>query len=65
MDTNTETTPAVMAVSVEKAAFITGVGRTILYQAIATHDLRSLKVGKRRLIRIDDLNTWLDAHEVS
>ena len=42
-----------------------GVGRTTLYQALAARSLRSLKVGKRRLIPLDALKAWLATHEVA
>jgi excisionase family DNA binding protein len=52
-----------LAVSVERAASMSGIGRTTLYAALTTGALRSLKVGRRRLIPVDALKAWLAAHE--
>jgi excisionase family DNA binding protein len=48
-----------LAVSAEKAARLAGVGRTLIYGAIKNGALASLKVGKRRLIRVAALDKWL------
>ena len=52
-----------LAVSVEDAAAMAGVGRTTLYAALGAGSLRSLKIGKRRLICVDALKAWIAAHE--
>ncbi len=52
-----------LAVSVEDAAAMAGVGRTTLYAALGAGSLRSLKIGKRRLIRLEALEAWIAAHE--
>ena len=54
-------TPALepLAVSVDGATQVTGVGRTKLYEALGTGDLASCKVGTRRLILLNDLRAWL------
>ena len=52
-----------LAVSVEDAAAMVGIGRTTLYAALGDRSLRSLKIGKRRLIPIDALKAWIAAHE--
>ncbi len=39
--------PAV--VSVEEAASLLGIGRTLAYQLVLAHESRSVKVGRRRL----------------
>jgi excisionase family DNA binding protein len=52
-----------LAVSPADAARLTGVGRTKLYEAIGSGALRSLKIGKRRLIMIEALRDWLAAAE--
>jgi excisionase family DNA binding protein len=54
-----------LAVSPGEAARISGLGRTTLYAAIGSGALRSLKVGKRRLITIEALKDWLAAAELS
>ncbi len=52
-----------LAVSPAEAARLTSVGRTKLYEAISSGALRSLKVGKRRLITVEALRAWLAAAE--
>lgn len=54
-----------LAVSVEEAADVSGLGRTSIYEAMGSGALRSLKVGKRRLILVEDLRDWLKSHEVA
>ena len=61
----TERTTEPLAVSPAEAAQLAGVGRTTLYLAMRDGDLRSLKVGKRRLIAVDALRAWLLSHEVA
>jgi len=56
---------APLAVAPDEAARLAGVGRTTLYRAISSGDLKSLKVGKRRLIAVEALRTWLLSHEVA
>lgn len=52
-----------LAVSTFQAAEIAGVGRTTIYEAIQSGALKSLKIGKRRLIRVAALEDWLQALE--
>ena len=52
-----------LAVGVEDAAKLVGVGRTEIYKAIKQGNLASLKIGKRRLIRIATLQEWLASLE--
>jgi excisionase family DNA binding protein len=54
---------AQLALSVREAAALAGVGRTILYAAVGSGELPSLKVGRRRLIRIESLEAWLKSLE--
>lgn len=49
-----------LAVSVEEAAGIVGVSRTILFGALRRGELPRLKIGGRTLIRRADLAAWLD-----
>jgi len=51
--------PNKLAYSVIEAAEAADVGRTTLYGAIGTGDLRAVKCGRRTLILADDLHTWL------
>ena len=55
----------VLAVAPAEAARLAGVGRTTVYEAIGAGTLRSVKIGKRRLITIEALRAWLLAHEVA
>lgn len=60
---NTSTNP--LAVSPAKAGELAGVGRTTIYNAISSGELRSLKIGARRLIAVEALQEWLLKHEVA
>lgn len=51
---------AVLAVGPEEAARMTGHSRSAVYEAIARGDLASFKSGKRRLILIKELESWLN-----
>lgn len=50
-----------LAYSVAEAAEVAGIGRTKLYAAIKSGDLRSTKKGGRRLVPVDALKAWLAA----
>jgi excisionase family DNA binding protein len=53
-----------LAVSPAEAGRLVGIGRTKIYEAIGTGELKSLKIGARRLVAIDALRDWLRTHEV-
>jgi excisionase family DNA binding protein len=55
----------VLAVAPAEAARLVGVGRTTIYEAIGDGALKSVKIGKRRLITVEALRAWLLAHEVA
>lgn len=55
----------VLAVSPGEAARLSGLGRTTIYNALGSGALKSIKIGKRRLIAIEALRAWLLAHEVA
>ena len=57
--------PDRLAVSPAEAAQLVGIGRTKIYEAIGTGELKSLKIGSRRLVAIDALRDWLRTHEVA
>lgn len=62
MTNGSQTTPQPLppiAVSPDEAARLAGVGRTTLYAALATGDLKSLKIGTRRLIKVTAIHDWL------
>lgn len=48
-----------LAVGTEEAARASGTTRTAIYEAIARGELASFKAGKRRLILVKELETWL------
>lgn len=58
---NTSTPP--IAVSPDEAARLAGIGRTTLYAALARGDLKSIKIGTRRLIKIEAIHEWLSIHQ--
>ena len=53
----------VIAVSPNEAARLCSLGRTTLYAALATGELKSIKIGTRRLITIDAIKDWLHRNE--
>lgn len=53
------TVPAKLAYGVDEAIHVSGLGRTFLYEHITNGQLRSVKVGGRRLILHDDLLAFL------
>ena len=55
------TTP--IAVSPDEAARLAGIGRTSLYAALAKGDLKSIKIGTRRLIKIEAIHEWLASYQ--
>jgi excisionase family DNA binding protein len=52
-----------MAVSPAEASRVSGLGRSTIYVALSKGELKSLKIGKRRLIMTDELRRYLLAHE--
>ena len=52
-----------LAVAPGDAARLMGIGRTMLYEEIASERIRSAKIGKRRLITIEAIKDWLQARE--
>jgi excisionase family DNA binding protein len=57
------TPPEPLALSVEQAAHAVGLGRTKVYELLASGELPSVKVGKRRLVRVEALQRLLVAWE--
>ncbi len=53
-----------IAVSPNEAARLAGVGRTTLYTALAKGELKSLKIGTRRLIKVTSILEWLQDNEL-
>lgn len=53
---------APLAVSVKEAARLVSVGRSTLYTEIAAGRLKVMKVGRRTLVRVAELDQWLSAY---
>lgn len=49
-----------LAVGVEEAADMLGIGRSSVFALMNAGDLKSLKVGKRRLIAVAELRAFLE-----
>ena len=49
-----------LAISIPNAANRAGVSRSTIYNQLGNGNLASLKIGKRRLIRVADLDAWLE-----
>ena len=52
-----------LAVSPNEAARLCSIGRTTLYAALSSGELKSVKIGTRRLITMDALREWLTKNE--
>ncbi len=63
LTTNFAAKPEPLAVSPGEAARLAGLGRTTIYFALGSGALKSIKIGKRRLITIEALRGWLLSHE--
>lgn len=48
-----------LAVGIEEAADLLGLGRSLLFRLIKEGQLRSVKVGKRRLIAVSELEAFM------
>lgn len=53
----------ILAVSPNEAARLCSIGRTTLYAALSSGDLKSIKIGTRRLITLEALRDWLKRNE--
>jgi excisionase family DNA binding protein len=52
-----------LAVSPNEAARLCSIGRTTLYAALSSGELKSVKIGTRRLITLEALRDWLKRNE--
>jgi len=52
-----------LAYAIPEAIEITGIHKDLLYAEINRGNLRTVKVGRRRLIRAEALEQWLKDHE--
>jgi excisionase family DNA binding protein len=57
--------PAVRLLSVEEAAEALGIGRTAAYEAIRRGQVRSVKLGRRRLIANDALIEFANRNTIN
>jgi excisionase family DNA binding protein len=53
----------VIALSIAQARASLGVSRTVLYHLISKGEIRTLKIGRRRLVRRAELERFLAAKE--
>jgi excisionase family DNA binding protein len=51
---------APLAYSVPEACTVASIGRSALYEAIRSGELRAVKYGRRTLVLARDLNAWID-----
>lgn len=49
-----------IAISPAEAARLVGLGKTKLYAVMGAGELPFLKIGTRRLIRVTDLEAWIE-----
>lgn len=50
--------------SIPEAAYVSGCGKDVLYSEINKGRLKSIKLGKRRIIRPEALDEWLVGYEI-
>lgn len=48
-----------LAYKINEVVEVTGVSRSTLYEAIARGELRAIKLGRRTLIRVEDLKSYM------
>lgn len=53
------------ALSIRETAVFLSLGRTSIYQLISSNELKTIKVGSRRLVRADSILAWLEANTLS
>lgn len=51
---------APLSVSVEDAARIVGFSRSGIYELIASGEIKGFKLGRRRLILMSELKSWIE-----
>jgi excisionase family DNA binding protein len=48
-----------ITISVDEAMSAIGIGKTLLYQLLNDGSLRSIKVGKKRLVIVESIHEWI------
>jgi excisionase family DNA binding protein len=48
-----------ITISVDEAMLAIGVGKTLLYELLNDGSLRSIKVGKKRLVIVESIHEWI------
>jgi excisionase family DNA binding protein len=48
-----------ITISVDEAMSAIGVGKTLLYELLNDGSLRSIKVGKKRLVIVESIHEWI------
>ena len=51
-----------LLVSVKEAARLLSVGETAMWDLLMSGEVASVKVGRRRLVPVERLRQWVDAH---
>ena len=51
---------APLAMSVEEASRVIGFSRSMLYELIAKGELKTFKVGRRRLVQMGELKSFIE-----
>ena len=45
-------------VSIPQAATMAGISRSFLYETLSANGIRSIKVGRRRLVEVESIKHW-------
>ncbi|MCZ8106772.1 MAG: helix-turn-helix domain-containing protein [Burkholderiales bacterium] len=53
---------AFLYVRIDQAVGMFGIGRTSLYKAFLCGELKRFKIGRRTLIKVSELQQWIDLH---
>ena len=60
--TSSSTPPVRLALSMREAAQVAGLGFTTIRRVVQEGQLPTVRVGRRRLVRVSDLEAWLAEH---